>query len=118
MAFSSFSKKNTLRGMLHVGVACLVAAVFFCCKNATDPPSLSEEKVARIMADMATADAAVNLLSGYTKDSTAKVYYQQVLDMNGTTLDEYERNLRIMATDVQRMQRIAKQAEQILEAKK
>ncbi len=66
------------------------------------------------MADLALADAATTGLSGYTKDSLMHVYFKQVFDMHGTTAETYENDLRILASDLSRMEMIVKSADELL----
>ncbi|MDO8366480.1 MAG: DUF4296 domain-containing protein [Saprospiraceae bacterium] len=77
-------------------------------------PSLSDEKIARIMSDFSIAEAATNGLAGYTKDSLMQVYYKQVFEMHGITLEAYEQDLRILAQDLPRMDAIVKMADELL----
>ncbi|MCC7466790.1 MAG: DUF4296 domain-containing protein [Saprospiraceae bacterium] len=69
------------------------------------------------MADLAIADAATTGLSGYTKDSLMHVYFKQVFDMHGTTAEVYENDLRILASDLTRMEVIVKNADELLKDK-
>jgi hypothetical protein len=96
----------------------LLVVLLVACQQQVEQPTFSEEKTARILADLAVADASTTLLSGYPKDSLVHVYYQQVFEMNGTSLEEYERNLRLLVVDVPRMQRIAQMAEDLLKSRK
>lgn len=69
------------------------------------------------MADLAIADAATTGLSGYTKDSLMHVYFKQVFDMHGTTPEAYENDLRILASDLTKMEIIVKNADELLKEK-
>ena len=88
------------------------------CREKSEQPTLSDEKVARIIADISIAEAATVGLSGYPKDSLLQVYYKQVFQMHGTTKEEYEKNLHILANDVPRMERIQNMALKMLEPEK
>jgi len=88
--------------------------LLFSCEKRAEQPTFSDEKMARIMADLYIADAATNGLSGYPKDSLAAIYIRQVLELHGTTKEEYENNLRLIANDVPRMEAIVNQSESIL----
>lgn len=79
---------------------------------------MSDEKIARIMADLYVAEAATIGLSGYPKDSLTHVYYEQALQMHGITGEQYEKDLRILARDVPRMEAILEQAQALLEPEK
>lgn len=100
--------------LLVIG-CCLSVACFFSCREKVEQPTLPDEKISRIMADLFTAEAATNGLSGYTKDSLLQVYFIQVLDMHGVTKEVYEKDLRLIANDLPRMEGIVKQAEALLE---
>jgi Domain of unknown function (DUF4296) len=88
------------------------------CQHSAPVTQVTDDRLAHIMADIATADAAVALMSGFERDSTAKVYYKQVFLRNGVTQEDYEAALRIAVKDVQRIEQISKQAEALLQAQK
>ena len=67
--------------------------------------------MARIMADLYIAEAATVGLSGFEKDSLQQVYYRQVFELHGLSIEEYERNLRQYADDVPRMETLHREAE-------
>lgn len=93
----------------------LSVALLFSCGEKAEQPTLTDEKISKVMADLFTAEAAVNGLTGYTKDSLMQIYFKQVLEMHGVTKEEYEKNLRLIANDLPHMEAIVKQAEQQLE---
>lgn len=70
--------------------------------------------MARIMADLAIAEAATSGLTGYPKDSLMQAYFRQALDLHRITQDSYEKNLRLYANDLPRMQQLTKQTETLL----
>lgn len=93
--------------------------VFFACQQKqVEMPSLPDEKLARIMADISIADAATTGLSGYAKDSLMQVYFKQVFEIHGVSLETYEKDLRILAKDLDHMERVVKQADEFLMEKK
>jgi Domain of unknown function (DUF4296) len=97
---------------------CTAVLLLSACQQANiSQQVLSDEKIARIMVDMATVDAAINLLTGYARDSTAQVYYAQVFEMNGTTLEIYEASLRTLAQDIPHIEAIHAQAEELMKAR-
>jgi hypothetical protein len=102
-----------MRRLLVIGCWLLVIS-FFSCAEKVEKPTLADEKITRIMADLFVADAATHGLSGYAKDSLAQVYFQQVLQKHGTTKEEYEKDLRLIAKDLPRMEAIVKGAEESL----
>lgn len=99
-------------------IGCCLSAVLslFSCREKVEQPTLPDEKISRIMADLFTAEAATNGLSGYPKDSLLQVYFKQVLEMHNVTKEEYEKDLRLIANDLTRMQAIVKQAEALLDS--
>lgn len=85
------------------------------CRPPAGQAALSDEQIARVMADLYVAEAATNGLSGYPKDSLTQVYYAQVLEQHGVSLADYEKSLRILAADVPRMKAVHERASAILE---
>ncbi len=69
------------------------------------------------MADLALADAATTGLAGYTKDSLMQVYFKQVFEIHGVTEEAYEKDLRILADDLNHMEVIVKKADELLTEK-
>ncbi len=86
--------------------------------TAPEQASVSDEKMARVMADLSIADAATNGITGYDRDSLMQVYFKQVLELHGLTLEQHEKNLRIYANDSERMKRLLEQAETMLDTSK
>ncbi len=95
-------------------VTALLLFLVACQYDKKEQPTLSDEKIARILADAAVADAATQVLSGFPKDSLAHLYYMQILEMQGTTQDEYEKNLRILSDDPAHMEAVLKMAEKLV----
>ena len=95
-------------------VTLALLAILSACGPAGEQPSRSDEDLARLMADLAVADAATNALSGFEKDSLAQVYYKQVFDKHGTNLETYEKDLRLIVNDFERIRKIQKRAEEFL----
>ena len=96
----------------------LLLSVFWVSCNfqeTAERPSVSDEKMARVIADLAIADAATNGITGYEKDSLMQAYFQQVLQLHGLTLEQHEKNLRIFANDMDKMQEILENAEMLLD---
>ena len=83
-----------------------------------EQPSVSDEKMARVIADLCIADAATNGIGGYEKDSLMQAYFQQVLQLHGLTMEQHEKNLRIYANDLGKMQEILEKAETMLDTTK
>ena len=109
---------NLKRGTLNFLVVLVMLGLHSACQSgAPEQLSLSDEKIAQIMADLSIADAATTGLAGFPKDSLMHVYFNQVLEMHGITLENYEKDLRILAKDLPRMERIVKQADEFLTEK-
>jgi hypothetical protein len=85
-----------------------------CQSSISEQPNLSDEKLARLMADLSVADAATTGMVGFSKDSLVQVYFKQVLDLHGVTLESYERDLRIVSNDLDHLDRVLKRAEEML----
>jgi|LauGreDrversion4_2_1035121.scaffolds.fasta_scaffold754131_1 hypothetical protein len=78
---------------------------------------ISDEKIARIMADLYIAEAATIGMTGYSKDSLMQVYYNQVFEMHGTDKVVYENNLRLISNDLQHLKQVVLEARELLEEK-
>lgn len=113
-----FPKRGFMRKSLAFSLGCLTALLFSCGEKVKEQPSLSDEKISRIMADLFTAEAATNGLSGYPKDSLMQIYFKQVLEMHQVSKEEYEKNLRLISNDLPRMEAIVKSAEALLSPEK
>jgi hypothetical protein len=93
--------------MMKILIGCLLTVVLVSCQfKQTEKTTLSDEKLARIMADLNIAEAATIGLAGYPKDSLMKVYFNQVFEIHGTTPEEYEKDIRIVAADLKKLQQI------------
>lgn len=104
----------------------LLTSVFFiavllvwqaCQSNTVEQPALSDDQLARIMADLSIADAATNGMVGFSKDSLMRIYFNQVFEMHGVSLEAYEKDLRIIAKDLSHMEQIVKKADELLTEK-
>lgn len=92
----------------------LVLLLMACREDVSKQPTLSDDQLAQIMADISVADAATTGMAGYPKDSLMHVYFKQVFKIHGTTVETYENDLRILAKDLERMEAVVKQAEMLL----
>ena len=84
------------------------------CQPSVEQTSLTDEKLARIMADLHIADAATNGLTGGAKDSLHKVYIVQVMSIHGIDFDKYEQELKLRSQDLPRLERIQSQVDTLL----
>lgn len=112
MLFSRFSAK------IHFLSLLVFALAFTACLPKSEQPTLSDEKLARIMADLHLADAATTGLTGFSKDSLSRVYADQVLDLHGITLEAYEQDVRKLAQDPAHMEKVMLASKALLEAQK
>ncbi|MEZ4917527.1 MAG: DUF4296 domain-containing protein [Saprospiraceae bacterium] len=78
-------------------------------------PTLSDEKVARIMADLQLAESATTGLVGLPKDSLAALYFDQVFKLHHVSQEQYEADLKILTNDVDRFEAILNNARDMLE---
>ena len=102
--------------MKQFALVCLVSMVFTCsCEKKVEQPSLPDEKISRIMADVFTAEAATNGLIGYPKDSLLRIYLDQVLLKHQVSKEVYEKDLRLIANDIPHMERVIEGARLLLE---
>ncbi len=92
----------------------LIGALAFVACERVEKTTLPDDKIVRMMVDFHVADAATNGLSGYALDSLQQAYFQQVVQLHNVSLDEYEKNLRVVARDQDRMDRLLKRAEEII----
>lgn len=98
-------------------ICCLCLSFLpFCSNQTSEKPGLPDEKIARIMADLNVAEAATNGMSGYPKDSLMKVYFNQVFEIHSTSVEAYEKDLRVLSADLPRLQRIVLQSMKLLGA--
>lgn len=104
----------TLNTCLLLTLAVLLVT---CEGKSPEPRTLTDEKIARIMADLSIADAATNGLAGFAKDSLMQVYFKQVFEIHGITLEVYEKDLRILAKDLEQMERVVKMSDELLTEK-
>ena len=114
-----FTSRRFIEGgwILDIGrwtFVCLLSLFIACQSKPSEQASMGDEKIARIMADLSIADAATTGLSGYRKDSLMQVYFKQVFEIHSTTLESYEKDLRIVAQDLSRMEAIVKSADEML----
>lgn len=89
-----------------------------CWGNKAAAPTIPEDKMVRIMADLSIAEAATAQMNGYAKDSLTKVFYNQVFEMHQVQADQYEQNLRLYANDLPTMERIVQRVEATFETEK
>ena len=84
------------------------------CAPEIEQASLSNEQLAKIMSEIAIADASVSIITGFRKDSMANAYYSQIFAMQGTTPEEYENSLRIIVRQEGRLDSVVSMAEALL----
>jgi hypothetical protein len=117
---SFFSKSvSSGKGVLFFGILIVCSQLLQGCWQAkTAAPTITEDEMVRIMADLSLAEAATSYLNGYPRDSLNQIYFKQVFEMHKITLEQYEQNLRIYAADLPTMERIVKNVEAKFEPEK
>ncbi len=104
--------------MKNILVFLIPALLLHGCTGAgSEKQEISDEKVARIMADLYVAEAATVGMTGYSKDSLMQVYYNQVFEMHGTDKVIYENSLRLISNDLQHLKQVVLDAQKLLEDK-
>ena len=101
-----------------LALICLCLLSFPSCQPKPKAASMSDAALARLSADLYIAEAATNGLAGYERDSLAQLYFKQVLEMHGATMDQYEKDLRLIVNDLPRMEAILQKAQEHLTDKK
>jgi len=85
---SIIARQNLLRWAVCLFVMTMTAA---CQKENTQELPMDRTKLIQVLADMHTAEAALQTLINETKDSVAEVYYKQIYQIHGVdkaTIDE------------------------------
>ena len=95
---------------------CLFLASLHSCQPTLVQPTIPASKMARVMADLYVADAATSGFVGYTRDSLAQAYYDQVFEMHQISREQYEQSLTLMAQDTVGIGELVNQAKKLLEA--
>jgi hypothetical protein len=95
---------------MHLKTHLLLLLFFYACKPSEPAPTIPDDKMARIMADMHVAEAATNGTAGYSKDSITHVYFDQIMKMHGVTPDSFEKNMKILSTDMDHLKRVLEKA--------
>lgn len=115
-----FSKgASKIRVVFFFGILIVCSPWLSSCWQAqTAAPTITEDDMVRIMADLSLAEAATTHLNGYPRDSLNQVYSKQVFEMHKITLELFEQNLRIYAADLSTMERIVKKVEAKFEPEK
>ncbi len=100
-------------GLLLVFLALLLVTLAAC--QPEEQPNLPDETLARIMADLHIAEAATTGLTGYRKDSLLYLYYEQIFALHGVERAAYERDLRLLSRNEERLLQIVQMAERLVE---
>jgi Domain of unknown function (DUF4296) len=89
-------------------LACVLMAAT--CQKKAEQPSLSDEKLAQVMADIYLAESASNGLNGNSRDSLSREYLKQVMEIHGMSTELYEKELLLRAESVERLNGIHQRA--------
>ncbi len=100
-----------------IGTVALTTGAYRCGPN-LEQPTLSDEKIARVMADLYIAEAATTGLAGQTKDSLTQIYYNQVFQIHELTPAEYEKNLQILAQENGHIERVVSRSVELVDKEK
>lgn len=92
--------------------------LFSCKGTVAEQPGIPEDKMVHIMADLNIAEAATNNISGKQRDSMMQVYFSQVYELHGITEEEYEKDLRIYASDLDRIERMTDEVDKLFNVDK
>jgi Domain of unknown function (DUF4296) len=92
--------------------------LFFSCSEKQETPTMSDDQIAKVLADISLAEGATHTMTGLQKDSLSQIYYAQVFQINKISKADHEKNIRIVSRDVVRMAAIFTISEKILESKK
>lgn len=101
--------------MKRLTAFCCVILWLGCQAPSQTQTTLSDDQMSQIMADLYVAEAATTGMSGYPKDSLMKVYYLQAFEIHGTTPDIYEKDMKTVSQDMNRLKEIVANAQKILD---
>ena len=105
-----------MKTLCPAAVCCVLLCLLACQKQA-EQPSMTDDKMAQIVADLSLAEAATQGLYGAPKDSLVRVYTVQVFKIHGTSLEEHEKNLKLISQDTEHLRQVLQKAEEILKEK-
>lgn len=97
-------------------ILCLVLGLG-ACENKPLPTTLSDRQLSELMAELWLCEGATVMINGYKRDSIAAVYYQEVFAKQRTSKQEYEDNLRLLVSDLGRLEQVMAEAERKLKEK-
>ena len=113
-----FSRKNIVRllapPLAPVWLAALLVGLVGCGESSSMP--LGEDAMVELLMDVHVAEAALAPLPpGPQKDSMAKVYYQEVMEINGVEQEEFDSSLAALRRNPKLMQSIFEEVNAELE---
>ena len=74
--------------------------------------------MAAVIADLHIAEAAASQQEGSKKDSIIKEYYRQIYEIHAINEDEFLKNLEMLKTDVEEMEKVYKIVNDSLDKRK
>ena len=104
----------SIKNLIFLFVICSI----FSCGKTIDKPTLSDEKLARLMADCFAVDASLQSASPTERDSLQKKFYAQVFEINGVSRADYEKNVQLLTLDPTHLDSILSQTNRLLEVQK
>lgn len=115
--FAILAERSSLRNFksfVNLGFALISMFFLASCTEKLPSPIIPDERTTQIMVDLAVAEAAVQPLNGYQKDSLMMVYFSQVFEIHGVTKAQYEENMKILSQDLPRLQKCLETADEKL----
>lgn len=69
-------------------------------------PSIPEEKMVKILADLHVSEAAIMSLNHKVKDSVSQLYYSQVFEIHEVTDSVFYKDLEILRKDPRKVEKM------------
>lgn len=81
----------------------LTLVLFSCCTPEQVESPLEEEVLANVIADIHIAEAALQSVSAYFKDSMSTVYYDQIFTIHNVTEEDFLLAMELMREDPKKL---------------
>ena len=101
---------------MRIGIFSVLFLFFIACGKEELALPLSEEKMAHILADVHTAEAAIRNATGTDKDSLEQLYYKRIMQIHGVDRAEYDSTLALIQMDPDRLVRVYQRAGMVLDS--
>ncbi len=86
----------------------LLCFIFSACGKKEKLP-LSEQELVSVLVDVHAAEAALVHLTAEDKDSLARIYYDQIMEIHGVKREDFDTCVAMMMRDPELMQEIYEQ---------